>query len=109
MPDAEAAQFPPPLLPETPSLENYRTLFGTFGIGRFLANSLLVSLSSSGQVSPNYWIDPKNGVNYPVAVQTPQRLIDSIEALNNTPIIAPGASASTAQLLTNVADVDRGD
>lgn len=75
---------------------------------RDVANSLLVSLSSSGQVSPNYWIDPKNGVNYPVAVQTPQRLIDSIEALNNTPIIAPGASANSAQLLINVADVDRG-
>ncbi|HEV7314837.1 carbohydrate ABC transporter permease [Sphingopyxis sp.] len=43
MAPGEAAQFPPPLLPETPSLENYRTLFGTFGIGRFLANSLLVS------------------------------------------------------------------
>ncbi len=43
MAPGEAAQFPPPLLPETPSLENYHTLFGTFGIGRFLANSLLVS------------------------------------------------------------------
>jgi multiple sugar transport system permease protein len=43
MAPGEAAQFPPPLLPEAPSLENYRTLFGTFGIGRFLANSLLVS------------------------------------------------------------------
>ena len=43
MAPGEAAQFPPPLLPETPSLEYYRTLFGTFGIGRFLANSLLVS------------------------------------------------------------------
>jgi multiple sugar transport system permease protein len=43
MAPGEAAQFPPPLLPENPGLENYRTLFGTFGIGRFLANSLLVS------------------------------------------------------------------
>jgi len=75
---------------------------------RDVANSLLVSLSSSGQVSPNYWIDPKNGVNYPVAVQTPQRLIDSLEALNNTPIIAPNASTDSAQLLSNVADIDRG-
>lgn len=38
-----ASQFPPPLLPESPSLDNYRTLFDSFGIGRFLANSLLVS------------------------------------------------------------------
>ena len=43
MAPGEAAQFPPPLLPKNPGLENYRTLFGTFGIGRFLANSLLVS------------------------------------------------------------------
>lgn len=39
----EAAQFPPPLLPSDPSLENYRALFDTFGVGRFLLNSLLVS------------------------------------------------------------------
>ena len=38
-----AAQFPPPLWPEHPTLENYRTLFGTYGIGRYLLNSLLVS------------------------------------------------------------------
>ncbi|WP_422924985.1 efflux RND transporter permease subunit [Singulisphaera sp. PoT] len=75
---------------------------------RDVANSLLVSLSSSGQAAPNYWIDPRNGVNYPVAVQTPQHLIDSVEALRNTPIIAPNASMDSAQLLTNVADVERG-
>lgn len=39
----EAAQFPPPLLPAAPSLDNYRMLFDSFGVGRFLANSLLVS------------------------------------------------------------------
>ena len=74
---------------------------------RDVANSLLVSLSSSGQTAPNYWIDPKNGVNYPVAVQTPPHLIDSIESLNNTPIVGPGGTQS-AQLLANVADVERG-
>ncbi|HWW57571.1 MAG TPA: carbohydrate ABC transporter permease [Sphingopyxis sp.] len=44
----EASQFPPPLLPTDPGLDNYRTLFGTFGIGRFLANSLLVSTLATG-------------------------------------------------------------
>ncbi|WP_033073904.1 carbohydrate ABC transporter permease [Sphingopyxis sp. MWB1] len=43
MAPGEAAQFPPPLLPQSPSLENYRQLFETYGVGRFLANSLLVS------------------------------------------------------------------
>ncbi len=36
-----------------------------------VANSLLISLTSSTQIAPNYWIDPRNGVDYPVAVQTP--------------------------------------
>lgn len=39
----EASQFPPPLLPDSPTLDNYRMLFGAFGVGRFLANSVLVS------------------------------------------------------------------
>ena len=43
MSPGEASQFPPTLLPESPTLENYRTLFAQFGIGRFLANSLFVS------------------------------------------------------------------
>ncbi|MDZ3832800.1 MAG: carbohydrate ABC transporter permease [Sphingopyxis sp.] len=43
MAPGEASQFPPPLLPKSPSLENYRQLFGTYGVGRFLLNSLFVS------------------------------------------------------------------
>lgn len=43
MAPGEAARFPPPLLPAHASLENYRQLFGSYGVGRFLANSLLVS------------------------------------------------------------------
>ena len=43
MAPGEAAVFPPPLFPSDPTLDNYRTLFGTYGIGRYLANSVLVS------------------------------------------------------------------
>ncbi|HMI41500.1 MAG TPA: carbohydrate ABC transporter permease [Sphingomicrobium sp.] len=43
MSPGSAAQFPPPLWPEHPTLENYRTLFGTYGVGRYLFNSALVS------------------------------------------------------------------
>lgn len=43
MAPGEAAQFPPPLLPADPTLANYRALFSTYGVGRFLANSLLLS------------------------------------------------------------------
>jgi len=71
---------------------------------RDVANNLLVSLSSSGQASPNFWLDPKNGVSYPVAVQTPQYKMDTIGKLQDTPINGLGPS----QLLSNVATIGRG-
>jgi multiple sugar transport system permease protein len=43
MQPGEAAAFPPPLFPDNPTLENYRTLFADYGVGRYLANSILVS------------------------------------------------------------------
>jgi multidrug efflux pump subunit AcrB len=51
---------------------------------RDVGSDLLVSLSSSSQTAPNFWMDPKTGVQYPVAVQTPQSRIDSIQALQRT-------------------------
>ncbi len=51
-----------------------------------VANSLLISLSSSTQIAPNYWIDPRNGVDYPVSVMTPQFRVDSTSELLRTPI-----------------------
>jgi CzcA family heavy metal efflux pump len=70
---------------------------------RDVASDLLVSLSSSGQVAPSYWID-KRGVQYVVSVQTPQYKIDSIEALKATPISTGGGEPQT---LGNVARIDR--
>jgi multidrug efflux pump subunit AcrB len=70
-----------------------------------VANDILVSLSSSSQVQPSYWLDAKYGVQYLVAVQTPQYAIDSIHALGTTPLsLGPGV---TPQLLSNVASVSR--
>jgi CzcA family heavy metal efflux pump len=51
-----------------------------------VANSIYISLSSSAAVQPNFWLDPKMGLTYMVAAQTPQYSIDSINALQNTPI-----------------------
>ncbi len=51
-----------------------------------VANSMLISLSGSGQVAPNQWLNWKNGVNYQVLVQTPQYRIDSVDALMRTPV-----------------------
>ncbi len=70
-----------------------------------VANSLLISLSSSGQTARNYWVNPANGVNYLVAVQTPQYHVDSLNALTNTPIIVPGQTQS--QLLSNLSTFKR--
>ena len=70
-----------------------------------VANSLLISLSSSGQTARNYWVNPLNGVNYLVAVQTPQYQVNSLNALTNTPIIVPGQTQP--QLLSNIALLQR--
>ena len=51
---------------------------------RDVAGSMLVSLSSSFQTAPNFWVNPKNGVNYALAVQTPQRMVSSMSDLSNT-------------------------
>ncbi|PYT29232.1 MAG: RND transporter [Acidobacteria bacterium] len=72
---------------------------------RNVADSLLVSLSSSSQVSPNFWINPQNAVDYPVAVQTPEYRVDSTQALLTTPIRGSGQST---QLLSNIARLERG-
>jgi CzcA family heavy metal efflux pump len=70
---------------------------------RDVANNLLVSLSSSFQTSPTFWLNPKNGVSYNLAVMTPQYKMDSMQALMNTPIDNPGISSP--QVLGNLATV----
>ena len=93
----------------TPDLriEADRTIADQVGVRQQdVANSLLVSLSSSGQTSPNFWLDPKRGVQYQVSAMTPQYKIDSMEALKNQPVIAPGMDAP--QLLGNLATIKRG-
>ncbi len=61
-----------------------------------VANSVLVSLSSTSQLSPNYWVNPQNHVNYRVAVQTPDYKVDSIDAMMNTPINVGPAQPTSA-------------
>ena len=73
---------------------------------RDVANSMLISLSSSGQIAPTQWLNPKNGVSYQVAVQTPQYRVDSFDALRRTPVTGTQGAAS-AQLLGNLATVGR--
>jgi multidrug efflux pump subunit AcrB len=68
---------------------------------RDVANSMLVSLSSSFQTAPNFWVNPKNGVNYSLAVQTPQRMIANMTDLSNT--VVTSADGTKSQLLGNLA------
>src|SRR6266446_1960581 len=68
---------------------------------RDVAQNVLVSLSSSFQTSPAFWLDPKNGVEYSVAVQEPQYRVDSYQALQNTPI-GGSAPGSRPQILGNL-------
>jgi multidrug efflux pump subunit AcrB len=67
-----------------------------------VANSLYISLSSSAAVQPNFWLDPKMGITYTVATQTPQYDINSINALENTPIPLHTV-ANRTELLGNMA------
>jgi multidrug efflux pump subunit AcrB len=62
---------------------------------RDVSNSLLISLSSSGQIAPTQWVDWKTGVTYFVAVQTPQYKMDSLSALLRTPVGAPFTAVNT--------------
>ena len=68
---------------------------------RDIANSLLVALSSSSQVSPTFWLNPANGINYNLAVQTPQFAVQNLQDLYDLPITS--ASGTSNQLLVNVA------
>jgi multidrug efflux pump subunit AcrB len=72
---------------------------------RDVANSMLISLSASGQIAPNQWLNPLNGVSYTVNVQTPQYRIDSFDALQKTPI-TPASDTSTV-LLRGIANLQR--
>ncbi len=72
---------------------------------RDVSNSVFISLSSSGQTSPNQWLNPINGVSYQINVQTPQYRIDSLDALKRTPITP--ANDSSTQLLQNFATTNR--
>jgi multidrug efflux pump subunit AcrB len=68
-----------------------------------VTNSLVVNLSSSSQVAPTFWLNPKNGVTYPIALQTPQYQIDSLPELENLPINAPGAATTVLGGIASIA------
>lgn len=83
-----------------------RTRASQFGMTqRDVAASLLTSLSSSFQTAPSYWVNPKNGVNYLVAVQTPQYKMTNTDDLGRTAIMSP--KLNQPEMLTNLGSLHR--
>ena len=81
-----------------------------FGLNaQSIANDLNISLSSSAQVTPNFWTDPASGIPYYIAVQTPQHQVSSLGELGNTPVSTKTSSTGSPVpgLLSNVAKFNR--
>jgi multidrug efflux pump subunit AcrB len=84
-----------------------RSLAGEVGLTqRDVANSLLVTLSGSSQVHPNFWLNTENGVSYPIVAQMPQYRIDTISDLGNVPLTS--ASTETPRYLGGLARITPG-
>ncbi len=84
-----------------------RSLAGEVGLTqRDVANSLLVTLSGSGQVQPNFWLNTENGVSYPIVAQMPQYRIDTMSDLVNVPITS--AETTAPQYLGGLAKITPG-
>jgi len=84
-----------------------RTLAGEVGLTqRDVANSLLVTLSGSAQVHPNFWLNPQNGVSYPIVAQMPQYRIDTMSDLANVPVTS--AETKAPQSLGGLAQITPG-
>lgn len=75
---------------------------------RDVANSVLLSLSGSGQVQPLYWLNPTNGIQYLINARTPEREMDSLANLEAIPVSRSQAGEGDGQLLSNLATLKRG-
>jgi multidrug efflux pump subunit AcrB len=85
-----------------------RTKASEMGLSeRDVANSVLLSLSGSGQVQPVYWMNPRNGIQYLVNIRVPEHRIDSLSALNSIPVNASQPGMGDVQLLANLASFRR--
>jgi len=76
-----------------------------------VASSMLSTLSGAMLLQPNFWLDPKSGVNYSVVSQAPQHLIDSVATLSNIPLSTPPSATGTQgqpQLLGNLGTITHG-
>ncbi|MBN3761753.1 efflux RND transporter permease subunit [Burkholderia sp. Ac-20365] len=70
-----------------------------------VTNAVVANLSGTSQVSPTYWLNPKNGVSYPIVAQTPQYLMNSLGSLDN--MMVTGTDGHS-QILGGLATIKRG-
>ena len=85
-----------------------RTKASQIGLSeRDVANAVMVSLSGSAQVQPNFWLNQRAGVQYRVNVRVPEHAMASLGALNSIPVSASQPGENDAQLLANVATMRR--
>ncbi|WP_028208345.1 efflux RND transporter permease subunit [Paraburkholderia nodosa] len=70
-----------------------------------VTNSVVASLSGTSQVSPTYWLNPKNGVSYPIVAQTPQYRMTTLSDLQNLPVTGKSGGS---QILGGIATITRG-
>ena len=71
-----------------------------------IGSNLMISLAGAFQRTPNFWLDPKNKMNYQITTQTPQYEMDTIQDLLNTPITNQSRNTSV-QILGSVATIKR--
>jgi multidrug efflux pump subunit AcrB len=72
-----------------------------------IAQNLLVSLSGSFQTSPTFWVDPKQGVSYTIATQTPQYRANTFQDLVNIPVTGTDPAAAPS-LMASLVSLKRG-
>jgi len=72
-----------------------------------VANAVLLGLSGSSQVQPEFWLDPSVGVQYSINVRAPETDMDSVQQLNAMPVSVSQPGMGNAQILENLARIDR--
>jgi multidrug efflux pump subunit AcrB len=97
-------------VPDAPklTLDVNRAIAAEFGLDQSeTANNVLVTSNGSAQTAPNFWVDPNNGVSYPLVVQLPTYKIETLNDLWRMPVTASNGK-TPPQLLMNVSKLGRG-
>ena len=85
-----------------------RTQASNLGIDeKDVTNTLVTTLSGSFQTAPAFWLNPRNGVSYPIVIQSPQQNVDSLSKLQNLPITS--GKPGQMQILGGLGDIDRAE